>query len=440
MRRRWPTTTSPRTLPRCDRAVRRRPPWPTPTPVVPADAWSRRGLRSNGSEFTIASISDLPSTRHRPPRPRRQSLRRGPLRHRGGAGLARSRRGEPRHSRAGSTVSASPSPPRRGPSGASRSEARGWALTPVRPRPIPPARRDARRPGVARCRARHATRRCRGPRSPVPEPTTRSRTVRETRISPAPAWPRIRAAMCTAIPPMSVSSSSHSPVWMPARISMPSVSASARKASAQRMACVGPSNVVRWPSPVLFTTVPPNLGVRRAVISPKRWSTARHRSSPVATACSVDATMSVNNKVRKARCDCEGAAWLPVRNFSISMVIWSDRRAMARGRAIDFEVPRPGDVVGDVPAALHRNDSLAGMDDQRGRGDRRQDRPHVDPEQGFECHPRHPRACTDPSNIASWRIDRTDGSRAFPCFTAAPRRRAARPNSCQRAICCIDGV
>ena len=44
------------------------------------------------------------------------------------------------------------------------------------------------------------------PRSskPVPEPTTRSRTVRETRISPAPAWPTIRAAMCTAIPPMSV--------------------------------------------------------------------------------------------------------------------------------------------------------------------------------------------------------------------------------------------
>ena len=41
------------------------------------------------------------------------------------------------------------------------------------------------------------------PRSskPVPEPTTRSRTVRETRMSPAPAWPQIRAAMCTAMPP-----------------------------------------------------------------------------------------------------------------------------------------------------------------------------------------------------------------------------------------------
>ena len=52
------------------------------------------------------------------------------------------------------------------------------------------------------------------PRSskPVPEPTTKSRTVRETRMSPAPAWSQIRAAMCTAIPPMSLSSSSHSPV------------------------------------------------------------------------------------------------------------------------------------------------------------------------------------------------------------------------------------
>ncbi len=29
--------------------------------------------------------------------------------------------------------------------------------------------------------------------------------------------------MCTAIPPMSLSSSSHSPVWMPARISIPNV-------------------------------------------------------------------------------------------------------------------------------------------------------------------------------------------------------------------------
>ena len=32
----------------------------------------------------------------------------------------------------------------------------------------------------------------------------------------------------------------------------------------------GPSNVMRWPSPVPFTTVPPNRFVTSAVISPKR--------------------------------------------------------------------------------------------------------------------------------------------------------------------------
>jgi hypothetical protein len=62
----------------------------------------------------------------------------------------------------------------------------------------------------------------------------------------------------------------------------------------------GPSNVVRWPSPVLLTMVPPKRSVTSAVISPKRCSTARHRSSPTAAACAVEATMSVNNTVRRA--------------------------------------------------------------------------------------------------------------------------------------------
>ena len=54
-------------------------------------------------------------------------------------------------------------------------------------------------------------------------------------------------------------------------------------------------------------------------------------------------------------------------------------------RAVDLEVPRAGDVVGKIAAQLHRNDGvLAGMDDQGWRGDRRQDRPHVDPERRFE--------------------------------------------------------
>jgi hypothetical protein len=67
-------------------------------------------------------------------------------------------------------------------------------------------------------------------------------------------------------PPMSLSSSSHSPVWMPMRTSMPNVSASARKPSAQRMACVGPANVARsvlrpGASPTVSTAS--RLGVRQ---------------------------------------------------------------------------------------------------------------------------------------------------------------------------------
>ncbi len=167
-------------------------------------------------------------------------------------------------SRAVSRVSVSRSPPLPDPSGASWSEGRAWELTPVAPRPIQPARRDARPPVVARRRARRAAQRCRDPRSRCRSRPRGRGPVQETRMSPAPACPRIRAAMCTAIPPMSQSSSSHSPVWMPMRISMPSVSAPARNASAQRMACVGPSNVVRCPSPVPSPTCRPGtLGRRR---------------------------------------------------------------------------------------------------------------------------------------------------------------------------------
>ena len=116
----------------------------------------------------------------------------------------------------------------------------------------------------------------------VPEPTTRSRTVRETTMSPAPAWPSIRAAICTASPPMSAPSSSHSPVWIPARISIPNVSASARRASAQRIACVGPSNVARCPSPVLLH--------HRAAESLRKFGgdltkTHQHRPPPLIARC-----------------------------------------------------------------------------------------------------------------------------------------------------------
>ena len=95
-----------------------------------------------------------------------------------------------------------PSPPRRGPNGASRSEGPGSASTPVPPRPIPPAGRGDPPPGVARCRARHAARRCRGLEARARADDQVTHGARHEDF-PAPAWPTIRAAMCTAIPPMS---------------------------------------------------------------------------------------------------------------------------------------------------------------------------------------------------------------------------------------------
>src|SRR5574341_42940 len=56
----------------------------------------------------------------------------------------------------------------------------------------------------------------------MPDPAMRSFTVCDTRSPPAGAAAATRAAMCTAIPPSIPAISSHSPVWIPARISSPS--------------------------------------------------------------------------------------------------------------------------------------------------------------------------------------------------------------------------
>ena len=62
--------------------------------------------------------------------------------------------------------------------------------------------------------------------------TTKSFTVPETRICPGDAWSSIRAAMCTARPPISEPRRSHSPVWTPVLISKSSLLTSARIFSA----------------------------------------------------------------------------------------------------------------------------------------------------------------------------------------------------------------
>ena len=44
------------------------------------------------------------------------------------------------------------------------------------------------------------------------------------------------------------------------------------------------------------------------------------------------------------------------------------------------------------------------------------------------------------STMASWRIDRTDGNITFAVAPLPHAERAARPISCMRAICFVDGV
>ena len=44
------------------------------------------------------------------------------------------------------------------------------------------------------------------------------------------------------------------------------------------------------------------------------------------------------------------------------------------------------------------------------------------------------------SNIASWRVDRTDGKRFLSAAPPPHAERMARPSSCKRTICSVDGV
>ena len=130
-------------------------------------------------------------------------------------------------------MSAWRSPPRHDPSGASRVEGRGWALTPVLPQPIRSAVRGDQPPaGVARCQALRAARRFRGLRTPC------------TSLRPGHARCRrrgCRPGACLAadpgrdvhgeIPDVGVQQFAFAGV-VPARISMPNVSASSQRLGA----------------------------------------------------------------------------------------------------------------------------------------------------------------------------------------------------------------
>ena len=108
--------------------------------------------------------------------------------------------------------------------------------------------------------------------------------------------------------------------------------------------------------------------------------------------------------------------------------------------AVDLKQPRTRDMVGEVPAALHRNGVLAGMDNEGWHGDRRQNRPHVIRIADSSVARAIPGLAHMRSNMASWRIDRTDGSRHLSAAPLPHAELAARPSSSQRASCSVEGV
>jgi hypothetical protein len=118
-----------------------------------------------------------------------------------------------------------------------------------------------------------------------------------------------------------------------------------------------------------------------SVISQSGGAPRATASSPIAAARCVEATMSVNNTVRRARCDCAGAAWLPVGLLDPGrdpIGIGHPGRVV---RAVDLSNRAPGMWAAVGRPAPER--VLAGMDDQGRRGDRRRGLAHVDPERGF---------------------------------------------------------
>src|SRR5882757_7429525 len=73
----------------------------------------------------------------------------------------------------------------------------------------------------------------------MPEPAIRSRTVLDTSTSPGPACAATLAPTCTARPASFSPSTSHSPVWTPARTTRPSSPTDDTTALAQRIARAG---------------------------------------------------------------------------------------------------------------------------------------------------------------------------------------------------------
>ncbi len=151
----------------------------------------------------------------------------------------------------------------------------------------------------------------------IPEPATRSRTVRVTRTSPGSASAETRAPMCTAIPATPPGRRVISPAWSPHRTSRPLRRASSRILLAQRMARVGPSKVARMPSPAVSSSLPSNAASAVRTTCSNRSRATRQVRSPSSAANAVEPTTSTKRTVASTRSQSPAPLDDPVMNSSI---------------------------------------------------------------------------------------------------------------------------
>ena len=142
----------------------------------------------------------------------------------------------------------------------------------------------------------------------IPEPATRSFTVRETSTSPPCAAAQMRAPIESATPATFASWSSHSPVWIPARMSTPRGRTASIAAWAQRIARAGPSKVAKKPSPAVSRSCPRKWASWRRTEAWWRASRSRQARSPRSVASRLESTMSVNRSVVSTLSGIVGAA------------------------------------------------------------------------------------------------------------------------------------
>ncbi len=153
--------------------------------------------------------------------------------------------------------------------------------------------------------------------------------------------------------------------------------------------------------------------------------------------------MSVNSTVRRARCDCDGAAWLPVRNSSIPVRIlsgsvnqgaWSTpstSRYRAPGMWSARYRPHCTGTTGSSRAWMTRVGAVI-----VGRIGRTSIRNAASSDARAI-----PGLALMRSNMASWRNrPDTDGRLMLSAAPLPHPERMARPISWRRAICSTDGV